>query len=128
MTTVTYDEVRAVLGETVSEVSDSDLDPWKGIAEGVVTDQLDPHATLPGDQDALDDVAALLAAAYYSQEGTVGQLSQGSQQLSFKDGNFSYWRMATQRDPTDRLFQLDLNENTSRYTGSALANADTGED
>lgn len=118
MTSISYADVRGVLGKPSSEVSDSDLTPWKGIAEGVVTDELDPEATLPDDQNALDDTAALLAAAYYTQRGTVTQLSQDNRQLTYSDGDMGYWRVAQQRDPTDLLGTLDLVNNTSRYVGS----------
>jgi len=123
VTSITYDAIRDVLDKTSSEVSDSDLDPEKSVAEGIVTDELEPYAELPDDQDALDDTAAYLAAALYTQEGTVGQLSQGSQQVSFTDGNLSYLRIAEMRDPTGRLQTVGM-DNTSRYTGSATPNSD----
>lgn len=104
MTSITYDDVRDVLGKTSSQVSDSDLTPEKGVAERLVTRELDPYST---DTDALQDTAAYVAAAFYTQEGTVGQMSQGSQQVSFVDGSMSYWRIAKQIDPTGRIGQLE---------------------
>lgn len=101
---ITYDEVRDVLSKTAAQVSDSDLDPEKDLAENIVNDELAPHST---NATALAETARYLAAALYTQEGTIIQLSQGSQQLSFTDGNLSYWRIATMRDPTGRLKRLD---------------------
>lgn len=104
MTEITFDDIRAVLGDPVSEVSDADLQFDKSLAEGLVTDELDPYSDNTG---ALEDVAALLGAAFYQEEGTVGQLSQGSQQVSFTEGALSYWRKAKMRDPTGRLKDLE---------------------
>lgn len=124
MTTTTFDDIRAALGVTSSEVPDSDLTFDKELAEGIVTDQLDPVADLPGDQDALDDVAALLAAAFFREEGTIRQLSQGNRQLSFDSaGALGLWRKALMRDPTGDLQRLEASD-TSRYTGTAAANSE----
>lgn len=104
MTSISYDDIRDVLGTSASETPNEDLTPEKSMAEGIVTDELEPYTT---NQGALDDVAALVAAAFYRNEGIVGQLSQGSQQVSYKDGAMGYWRQALIRDPTGRLKDLD---------------------
>ena len=101
---ITYDDVRAVLGKDVSEVTDADLTPEMSTAEGIVSDELEPYTDKT---DALEDVAALVAAAFYHNEGIVAQLSQGSQQVSYKGGAMGYWRQALIRDPTGRLQDLE---------------------
>jgi hypothetical protein len=104
MTLTTYDAIRSALGKDQSEAPDDELEFDKELAEGIVTDELDPYSS---NTDALEDTAALLAAAYYTGEGTVGQMSQGSQQVSFTDGALGYWRKAKMRDPTGRLEKLE---------------------
>lgn len=113
MTTTTFADIRSALGVTSSEVPDSELSFDKSLAEGIVTDRLEPVADLPDDQDALDDVAALLAGAFYREEGTIRQLSQGNRQLSFDTaGALGLWRKALMRDPTGRLEHLEKPEAT----------------
>jgi hypothetical protein len=106
MTTISTDDVRGALGKNQSEVSDSELEFDKELAEDIVTDELDPYSD---NTDALEDTAALLAGAFYkSGGGVIRQLSQGSRQLSFNEkGALGLWRKGVMRDPTDRLKNLE---------------------
>jgi len=52
--------------------------------------------------------AALLAAAYASEERRIASLQQGNRQLSFNSEDaLSLWRQAKQADPTGRLETMD---------------------
>lgn len=108
--TITEDEVRGALKKDESEVPNSELQFEMGVAVDLVKDELAPYSS---NTDALEDTAALLAAAIYQEDGIVTQLSQGNKQLSFdSDGALGLFRKALMRDPTGKLGQLEKRSGT----------------
>lgn len=116
MVSITYADVRDVLEADSAEVSDTDLDPEKRLAEAVVTDDLEPHSN---NTSRLELTAQYLAAAYYTEDGTITSLSQGDRSVSFTDeGALGLWEKAKMADPTDKLGQ-------SNRPGAGFAARDT---
>jgi hypothetical protein len=119
---VTADDIRAALdavapanatgeaGETV--IADEELTFEIRQAEAILADEIEPHADSSVSDDRLELVGALLAAAYYEDDGNGPLLSirQGSAQVSYtqaSEDTLTYFKRATQMDPTGRLPGID---------------------